>query len=66
MAARPVLRLDVLSAGEVVPSDGVVPGGVPPVVGLDDLGRVLNGLTAEEAVVLVEEHAHRQTRVNSQ
>src|SRR5262249_23649918 len=54
---------DVLFGGKVVPSDGVVPGGVTPVVVLNDLGRVLDELAAEEAVAIVEVHPHQLVRI---
>jgi hypothetical protein len=47
----------VLLDGKVVPSGGVMPGGVTPVIVLHDLGRVLDDLTAEEGVVVIEVHA---------
>src|SRR5262249_54715070 len=47
-------ELEALFGGKVVPSDGMVPGGITPGVVPYDLGRVRNDFTAEECVVVVE------------
>jgi hypothetical protein len=54
---------DALFDGEVVPFDGVVPRGVTPVAVLYNLGRILDQLTAEEAVAVVEVHPQEVARV---
>ena len=50
----------VLLGGKVVPSNNVMPGGVTPVIVLHDLGCVLNEVTTEEGVVVIEVHAQQQ------
>jgi len=47
---------EVLFGGKVVSSHGMVPGGVTPVVVVDDLFGIIDDLAAQEGVVIVEVH----------
>jgi hypothetical protein len=44
-------------------SDGEMPGGVTPKIVLHDLGRILDNLSAEVGVVVIELHAQHQSLV---
>ncbi len=54
---------EVLFGGKVVPSHGVVPRDVTPVVVLDDLDRLFDDLAAKEDVGVIEAHPYQRTRV---
>src|SRR5438034_1947792 len=54
---------DVLFGGKGVPFYCPVPGSVTPIVVINDDGRIVYDLTAQEAVRVVEVHPHQLARV---
>src|SRR5690606_2000279 len=62
-ASWTLVALLLLFGGKVIPSSGVVPGGVTPVVVLHDQGRIFDQLAALEAVRIIEVHPNQLTAV---